>query len=206
MDGRRVAFGWLQESVDELAGPDRSRVGVMSLPRELYIDELGSLRSWPARELDGAHRETLRTQFIDGHGTVDLNLSARSAHATEIRITPLRGETAAAAVRLAGRNCEDIKIQVTADRTQVTEGDRLLVATAPRPHGTVFPPGQASQVRIYYDGGVVEIFSSAGGAAAVICNRHGSYGPVDIDLSVGCAGHPSTASITAWSCGPPTTA
>jgi beta-fructofuranosidase len=204
-DGRRVAFGWLQEDAGELAGPDRSRVGVMSLPRELYVDETGSLRSWPARELDRAHHKPLRTQLIDGHGTVDLNLSAESAHATEIRITPLGSETTATAIRLAGRDCEDIKILVTADGIQVTEGARLLTAvTTPGPQSTGYPAEHEGQVRIYYDGGIVEVYSmTASPAAAVICNRHGTYGPIDVDLSARCAGRSCAASVTTWSCGLP---
>jgi sucrose-6-phosphate hydrolase SacC (GH32 family) len=207
MDGRRVAFGWLQESVDELAGPDRSRVGVMSLPRELSLDETGSLRSWPARELDGAHRNTPRTQLISGRGTLDLDLSAQSAYATEIRVTPLGGQTTATAIRLAGRGCEDIKILVTADGIQVAEGNRLLTAaTIPGPHGNGYAAEQQGQVRVYYDGGVVEVFSMTAGPAAVICNRHGTYGPVDVDLSAGCAGRSCAASVTTWSCGQPSAA
>jgi len=82
-DGRRVAIGWLQESLDELAGADRSRVGVMSLPRELSLDANGALRAWPVRELDSARRKTLITRLIDQRGTIAIGLSARSDHATE---------------------------------------------------------------------------------------------------------------------------
>ena len=47
-DGRRVAFGWLRECLGELACPDKTRVGAMSLPRELFLDPSGALRSRPA--------------------------------------------------------------------------------------------------------------------------------------------------------------
>jgi len=201
-DGRRVAFGWLQENIDELAGPDRSRVGVMSLPRELGVDEMGSLRSWPVRELDGARHKTLRTQFINGHGTVDLDLSARSAHATEIRVTPLRSEVTAAAIRLSGRGCEDIEIRVAPDGIRITEGNRVLTTPLPSPRGTDYGAGQVDQVRVYYDSGIVEVYATPAGSAAVICNRRGTYGPIDVDLSTHVAGRSGAASVTAWSCGP----
>ena len=48
-DGRRVAFGWLRECLGELAGPDKTRVGAMSLPRELFLDSSRALRSRPGR-------------------------------------------------------------------------------------------------------------------------------------------------------------
>jgi beta-fructofuranosidase len=207
VDGRRVAFGWLQESIDELAGPDRSRVGVMSLPRELSIDHRGSLQSWPARELDGAHHATPRTQLINGHGTLDLNLSARSAHATEIRISPPCRETTATAIRLAGRDCEDIKILVTAGTTQVTEGNRLLTAASTTAaQGRGYAAEREGQVRVYYDSGIVEVFSMTAGPAAVICNRRGTYGPVDVEFSAECAEGSRVASVTTWSCALPSAA
>ena len=38
-DGRRIGIGWIRESLDELTGQDRARVGVMSLPRELQLED-----------------------------------------------------------------------------------------------------------------------------------------------------------------------
>ena len=72
-DGRRVAFGWLRECLGELACPDKTRVGAMSLPRELFLDPSGALRSRPAGELDGARRETLLNRTVDGHGAAGLH-------------------------------------------------------------------------------------------------------------------------------------
>jgi len=202
MDGRRVAFGWLQENLDELVGPDRSRVGVMSLPRELYLDGTSSLRSRPVRELDSARCKTLSTQFVAGRGTIGMSLSARSAHATEMRITPVSGEATAIAIRLTGRGCEDIEIRVTADSAHITEGNRVLTVATPGPQGADYPARGVGQVRVYYDGGIVEVYSPLAGPAAVICNRRGAYSAIDVDLSTQFAEHSCVASVTAWSCGP----
>lgn len=199
-DGRRIAFGWLQESAGELADRDRSRVGVMSLPRELRLDGSGSLRARPARELDTARHEILLTQAIEGRGTAGLELSARAAHATEIDLDPVRGEAAMVRLRLAGLGCADIQIRVTADSVEITEGRRLLTAVSPPP----LPPSadsQVGQVSAYYDGGILEVYSPQAGPAAVICDRRGTYHCLDVEVSSR-PGKPScTASVTAWSCG-----
>jgi beta-fructofuranosidase len=132
-DGRRVAVGWLRENRDELAAEDRSRVGVMSLPRELFLDGTGSLRSRTVRELDDARRQMLITPLIEGHGTAGVRLSARAAHATEITLTPARGDAAAVGLRLAGAGCADVQVRVTAGSIEITEGGRLLTAARPVP-------------------------------------------------------------------------
>jgi beta-fructofuranosidase len=103
-DGRRVAIGWLQESLDELAGADRSRVGVMSLPRELSLDENGALRAWPVRELDSARGKMLITRLIDQCGTIAIGLSApvRSRHRDENHPGPRRAHRDHDTARRAG--------------------------------------------------------------------------------------------------------
>jgi hypothetical protein len=62
-----------------------------------------------------------------------LSLSARAAHATEKRITLVRGQAAAIVVRLAGRECEDVEVRVSADGVAITEGNRVLTAANPVP-------------------------------------------------------------------------
>jgi beta-fructofuranosidase len=200
-DGRRVAIGWLRESVDELTGSDRSRVGVMSLPRELYLDANGLLRSRPARELDGARRETLVSQTVRASGIVDLKLSAGAAHATELMITPVHGEVVAFGLRLAGLGCEDVTIAVTAGGVQISEGTRALTATSPVLAGASTPADPVGQVRVYYDNGILEVYSPAASPAVVICDRHGSYDRVEVEVSSRPGAPPSTARITAWSSG-----
>jgi beta-fructofuranosidase len=200
-DGRRIAIGWLQEHLDELDAADRSRVGVMSLPRELYLDTTSSLRSRPVRELRSARRETLITQLIEGRGTAEVTLSARSAHATEIRVTPVRGQATAIVVRLAGRGCEDVEVRVTADGVLITEGTRALTVAAPVPRSADYPARQLGHVTIYYDHGIVEVYGPLAGPAAVICNRHAVYAPIEVEVSARFDTPSCVASVTVWSCG-----
>jgi beta-fructofuranosidase len=199
-DGRRVAIGWLRESVGELTGRDRSRVGVMSLPRELYLDASGSLRARPVRELDTARRVVTTTQAIEGCGSAAVELSARAAHATEICLTPVRS-AAAVRLRLAGLGCADVEIGVTADGVEITEGRRILTSVNPALRDAGSPAGQVGQVRAYYDGGILEVYSPSASPAAVICDRRGAYDSVSVEVS-NRPGEPAcAASITAWPCG-----
>jgi len=200
-DGRRIAFGWLQESVGELNGQDRSRVGVMSLPRELYLDQSGSLRARPVRELDTARREMVISRAIEDRGAVGLKLSPQAASATEIDLTPVRGEAAAVGLRLTGLGCADVEIRATADSVEITEGGRALTAARPAPGHRGSPARRVDQVRAYYDGGILEVYSSLAGPAAAICDRRGAYDSVSVEISSR-PGEPACATrFTAWSCG-----
>ena len=199
-DGRRVAIGWLQESLAELDADDRSRAGAMSLPRELSLDENGALRSWPARELDGARRKMLAAQLVEGRGTVDVTISARAAHATEIAITPIRGEAADIVMRLIGRGCANVEVRVSPDGVAVSEGSRLLTAAVP-PAGA--PQRQAGQVRVYCDQGIMEVYSSLAGPAAVICDRSAVYVDIEVEVGPHFNAPVCVASVKAWACGRP---
>jgi beta-fructofuranosidase len=197
-DGRRIQFGWLQERVDELTGDDRARVGVMSLPRELYLDTHASLRSRPASELDGARRDILITRHVTGHGKVPVSLSARGPYATEIGITTIRNTVTALRLRLTGHGREDVEITATPDAIRVTEGQRALTTAASAKESS---ESQVSQVRVFYDGGVLEVYSSAGTAAAVICDRHASYDLAEIELFAPAGAPAGAVRVTAWACG-----
>jgi beta-fructofuranosidase len=193
-DGRRVAFGWLREDVDELAGPDRSRVGVMSLPRELVLDDGGALRSRPARELDDARRELVVSRLVDGGDSAAIALSARSGQAAEFSLTPAGRDATAVGLRLTGPSAPDVQIRVTAGGIEITEGGRRLTEEAGRADGT------AGQVRAWYDGGVLEVFSPTA-AVAVICHRDGAYDRLDAEISGRPGAPPQRASLAVWACG-----
>jgi sucrose-6-phosphate hydrolase SacC (GH32 family) len=174
----------------------------MSLPRELSLDENGALRSWPVPELGRARHKTLITRLIDGRGTVNMSLSARAAHATELRITPVRGEITAIVVRLAGQECADAEIRVCADGVAITEGSRALTAPViPLPRAADRPAQEIGQVRLYYDQGIVEVYNRHAGPAAVICDRRAVYSRVEVEVATRFEAPPCAASVTAWACG-----
>ncbi len=200
-DGRRVAFGWLRECLGELTGPDKTRVGAISLPRELYLDSGGALQSRPARELDRARREMLLTLLVRGRATAGVTVSARAAEATEISLTPVGRDVTAVGLRLAGPAHPDVQVRVTAGGIEITEGRRRLTEPAAplRPDAAAGAP--IGQVRAWYDGGILEVFSPPATAVAVICRRDGRYDQVEAEVTGRPGAPPGRASFTAWSTG-----
>ncbi len=199
-DGRRVGIGWLRESLDELAPPDRTRVGVMSLPRELYL-EGDNLRFRPARELDSARGERLASRVIEGQGEIGVQLSARGEAAAEFLVTPLRPETGVIAVRLHGMNCDDVEVQVRPGHIMVREGGRLLTSEIPAAAATAPPVPVTGPVTMYYDKGILEVYHPSASPAAVMCGRNARYERLEVDLRP-LPGLPSGAvRVIGWSCG-----
>jgi sucrose-6-phosphate hydrolase SacC (GH32 family) len=198
-DGRRIAIGWLRERLEELTGQDRTRVGVMSLPRELYLED-GTLRCRPARELEGARGAKLFSQVIEGRGAVPAKLSARAESAAEFQITPVRGAAGAVLLRLRGVDCDDVEVLLRPGHIAVSEGGRLLTGAT-----TAAGPGAraplAGPVTVYYDAGILEVYGPAASPAAVICNRDGRYDGAMIGLWPTAGASPATVRITGWSSG-----
>jgi hypothetical protein len=173
----------------------------MSLPRELFLDASGSLRSRPARELDRARRETLLTRLVHGRATAGITVSARAAHATEISLTPVGHDVTSIGLRLAGPGRPDVQIQVTTGGIEITEGGRRLTEPAAPRRADTAADAPVGQVRIWYDGGILEVFSPPAATAAVICHRDGRYDQVKAEITGQPGAPPGRASLTAWSSG-----
>jgi len=199
-DGRRIGIGWLRESLDELAGQDRTRVGVMSLPRELYLEDM-RLRHRPARELDGARGQQLATQIVRGHGAVNVKLSAREQSAAEFQVTPVRGEAGAVTLRLQGIDCDDIEILVRPGHTAIREGNRLLTSAIPATGDSAPSALTTGPISMYYDAGILEVYGPSANPAAVICNRDGRYDGIAVEILALPGSPPSAVNITGWSSG-----
>jgi sucrose-6-phosphate hydrolase SacC (GH32 family) len=180
-DGRRIGIGWLRESLDELAATDRTRVGVMSLPRELYLED-EQLRFRPARELDGARGERLASRVIEGNGVIDVRISAREESAAEFLVTPVRGVTGVIVLRLRGMNCDDVELQVRQGHIMVREGNRLLTSEVPAAGAAARLVPVTGPVSIYYDKGILEVYHPPASPVAVICSRHARYEGLEVDL------------------------
>lgn len=200
-DSRRVAFGWLRECLGELAGPDKTRVGAMSLPRELFLDSSGALQSRPARELDRARHETLLTRLVHERTTAGITLSAQASHATEISLTPVGRDVTSIGLRLTGPVHPEVHIQVTADGIEITEGGRRLTGPAAPRRPDTAADAPVGQVRAWYDAGILEVFSPPAAAAAVICRRDGRYDQVEAEITCRPGVPLARATLTAWSCG-----
>jgi hypothetical protein len=100
-----------------------------------------------------------------------------------MRITPVRGEPTAITIRLAGPGFDDVEIRVSAGGVQITEGIHALTEATSHARSPDYLALQTGQVRVYYDSGILEVYSALAGPAAVICNRHATYASTDIELS-----------------------
>jgi hypothetical protein len=88
---------------------------------------------------------------------------------------------------------------VTAGGIEVTEGSRRLTEVAERPGRGA--DAAVGQVRAWYDGGILEVFSPPAPAVAVICRRDGCYDRLSVEVSGRPEDRPGRVSLTAWSCG-----
>lgn len=93
IDGRRVVWGWMREarSVDKAAG--REWAGVMSLPREVELDEAGTVRVRPSPEVQSLRGAPIaiggeRSDLYDGEGRVKTTIGATPAVEHCIELEP----------------------------------------------------------------------------------------------------------------------
>jgi len=179
-------------------------VGVMSLPRELTVAEDGTLESRPATELVNARSELLGRRVITDCDVIAVQLDARRPDAVEVVLTAGAG-TRAVTVTLRGDGVDDVIIELGPEASTVREGQVTLAPADPVPPAVQEPAGlQAGPLHIFYDQGVLEVFGDRRcSPAAVICDRHGRYGSMQVDVTAGPGAEPSL--IEVWRCGAPPT-
>jgi len=151
-DGRRVSFGWLREREDELPLEARGRVGVMSLPRQLLVGEDGSLGMAPVTELQGLRRAPLAPVPQMGPKGVFVLEAGRALLACEVEVT---GSGAGPVVVDFLDDDDQPVLQVCA------HGEEIDISALMAPSRTIDEPGPG-QVRIFYDDGICEVFTSVG--------------------------------------------
>ncbi|NRQ16874.1 GH32 C-terminal domain-containing protein [Ensifer sesbaniae] len=152
--GRQIALAWLFNW--EFRKPDGSPYsGEMSVPRELYLDELNRICMRPASEFDGKV-DRIAVQPIE-----PLLFPLPDAP-IEVRLDgPLEGTSISATQQ--GRPSFTICVK-----------DGTISVSLPQDDGSIRYEGtlpQASDLRVIYDRGIVEIFADHG----VICGTRRSY-------------------------------
>jgi beta-fructofuranosidase len=153
-DGRRVVFGWLREHRDELPEGEQSRVGVMSLPRELFAGPGGQLGMAPVTELRSLRTRALVPAEPAVTGESRTLRASRPCQALEVEIAGAEGPIS---VELLGPGGDlVIGAVIDGDESEVSTVRRLPTASgAPR-------AGTPRTARLVYDGGICEIFDGAG--------------------------------------------
>jgi beta-fructofuranosidase len=158
-DGRRICFGWLREREDALPEPDRGRVGVMSLPRELFGAPDGSLGMAPAAELASLRAGPIPARVDGETGAVRLD-PGKGLDAFELEAT-YSGHGAVLFDLLDEQGDLVVEVGVGQDRIEMSRSALLPIPPAPT----------AGTVRLFYDGGICEVFSAAGRVRSEIFYR-----------------------------------
>ncbi len=163
-DGRRIAFGWLREREDELPQSERGRVGVMSLPRQLFIGPDGALGMAPVEELKSLRAKPFERQRSQEQAGVVSLRAAKPAEAFEVEVESHEVETTWVDL-LDERGDIVLEVGVGGDGIEIgasiEKGTSLVPSAWPAP----FPSGP---FRLFYDGGICEVFTASGLARSEI--------------------------------------
>jgi beta-fructofuranosidase len=170
--GRRVIFGWLKEREETLPADERGRrVGVMSLPRQLYVTAAGALGMAPVAELQLLRRAPLTTAGPsgDGPGTVGAVVlqSEGALDAVEVEVVCREGNRAEVSL-IDGDGAVVVNVVVGSDGIHVGTAPASPSAGAVQvPSGVRGIPNTGS-LRVFYDRGICEVFSPTGEARGEI--------------------------------------
>ncbi|HTT89891.1 MAG TPA: glycoside hydrolase family 32 protein [Acidimicrobiales bacterium] len=187
-DGRRIAFGWLRENEEELPEKDRSRVGVMSLPREVFSRPDGAVGMAPAAELRSLRSAALQLRGRHSPGSPLVLDASHSLEAVEVEVDA----DAALSVQLLDDD-GDLVVGVTVDGEVIEVGTTSL--PDPRPGSAASGP-----VRLFYDGGICEVFTATGVVRSEIFYHRPPVRTVLVQspTASGLGGIPVNGAVKAW--------
>jgi beta-fructofuranosidase len=185
-DGRRILWGWIRETRPEAQYSAAGWAGVMSLPRQLRVDQQGELQIYPTLEVD--RLRSGREERV----TLDLNTPYR------LKLSTLRHEfvasTGASAsgftVRLINNGSSVWELTVDMRGNTVHCGDISFSLPA--------PPWPKPLLRLLLDASVIESFI-AGREALTSRVYTVQPGQTEIEISVKGA---SSVTLSHWSLAP----
>lgn len=166
--GRRVLWSWMQEGRDDAATAAVGWSGAMAVPRHLWLDDAGTLRSEPVAEIAELRGEQLLpagAASVPADGTdvsaaplagtaLDLELEASIEAGGGVDVVLFATGDGAERTVLELRRDDD-GLRVALDRS----GSTLASGCDTSPHsGTVSGAGPATRVRILLDRSSVEVF------------------------------------------------
>jgi beta-fructofuranosidase len=158
-DGRRLIFGWFREREEELPAGERGRVGVMSLPRELFVTANGTLGMAPVEELKALRQATFvptTEKYRDGTGLT----APTGVGSVEVEVEVARQGIGALQVDLLDGDGAVVVEVAAADG-----GIEVGTSTVPSPASGASLTGP---IRVFYDDGIVEVFTGNGLARSEI--------------------------------------
>lgn len=143
-DGRRILWGWIQETRTQAEFAAAGWSGVMSLPRVLGVDAAGKLTIMPAAEIESLRGQRIASAVSTAHepGTWRWPLAALRCEIS------LRADVPAT-VRLRTRGVAVWELKLDPASGDVRCGDRSFTAET---------PARSLPARIFLDGSVIETF------------------------------------------------
>ena len=172
-DGRRILWGWVREMRPAAAYDAAGWAGATSLPRVLTLDAEGQLCANVAVEV----RKLRRAQ--EGE---DVTITTNTPMKRRMKVLRQELEVTASetvTVRLLKRGVPAWEMELNADAGTVRYGETRFAAAGP-------------QLRIYFDGSVIEAF--VGGRDAITSRVYGLK-PGETELEVTAAG---AAAVSLW--------
>jgi beta-fructofuranosidase len=151
--GRRIAFGWLREKEKEIPEGSRGRVGLMSIPRELYQSATGALASRPVAELASLRRSSFERLSTSQGMESAVTLRGRSAsQAIEVEVEFIGTSAHSLGLILGTRDGATVlELSIGSKGIDIHPGHQDAVLD-----GLPVVPGK---VRLFYDHGVCEVFA-----------------------------------------------
>jgi beta-fructofuranosidase len=184
-DGRRILWGWIQETRPEGEFAKAGWAGAMALPRVLTIGKQGQLEMIPAAEVGQLRGKIEKATLKPGETFREKLVELRR----EV-LVPIGLSQGAAMVRLLvrGEKVWELAIDVAAD--------------AVRCNRTIFPlpslPWPRPMLRFFLDGSVIECFI---GGREAITSRVYTLQPGETELEISLTGKKSVE-LSQWSLAP----
>jgi hypothetical protein len=117
-----------------------------------------------------------------------------------LEVAPVRGVVGAVALRLRGAGPGDIEITAEPGHILVRAGEQQL-STQEAAAGAPRTAALAEPVRVYYDAGILEVYSPDAAPVAVCCDRDGRYYRLTVDVSPAPGQRQAAVRVTGWPAG-----
>jgi beta-fructofuranosidase len=184
-DGRRILWGWIQETRPDAVFEAAGWAGVMSLPRVLTIGKEGQLEINPAVEVAKLRGPVEKTAV-----KADAPYRQKLTNLRKELSLPIGSSSDAITLRLLAKGTKAWELTVDVAGKSVHCGD----VSFPLPPWSVPHPG----LRVFFDGSVIESF--IGGVEAVTSRVYGLK-PGETELEISVAGKGSVE-LSQWSIAP----
>lgn len=166
-DGRRIVIGWMDMWEANMPSAAEGFAGVMTVPREIEINDTGLLTQNPIRELSMLRSEpTTRTHINLTDGMENLYLSTKSAEIIcQIDLTQTTADKAGLYLAASGDFSEYAALYIDQSCGRLFLDLSRMASGSDDERSIPLPMGDALTLRILMDASSIEIFVNDGVAA-----------------------------------------